>query len=42
MQTYSMQSDVVAYAGPTERATFMRRTYLHVAGAVFAFVMLEK
>ena len=40
-QTYSMQSDVAAYAGPTERATFMRRTYLHVAGAVFAFVMLE-
>ena len=40
-QTYSMRSDIAANALPTERATFMRRTYLHVAGAVFAFVMLE-
>lgn len=30
-----------AYSQPSERAIFMRRTYLHLAGAILAFVLLE-
>ncbi len=31
----------VAYAQPTDRAVFIRRTYAHLAGAILAFVGLE-
>ena len=30
-----------AAAGVAERTTFIRRTYMHLAGAVFAFIALE-
>ena len=30
-----------AAAGESERTTFIRRTYLHLAGAVFAFIAIE-
>jgi FtsH-binding integral membrane protein len=30
-----------ALAGESERTTFIRRTYLHLAGAVFAFIAIE-
>jgi FtsH-binding integral membrane protein len=39
--SYALEYPVAAYARPTERATFIRRTYLHVAGAVLAFVGVE-
>ncbi|MEM7148101.1 MAG: Bax inhibitor-1 family protein [Verrucomicrobiota bacterium] len=32
---------VVAAAQPSERATFIRKTYLHLAGAIAAFVGIE-
>ncbi|MCH5378181.1 MAG: Bax inhibitor-1 family protein, partial [Planctomycetes bacterium] len=32
---------VAALAGESERTTFIRRTYLHLAGAIFAFVGIE-
>ena len=32
---------VVAHATPDQRAAFISRTYLHVVGAIFAFVALE-
>ncbi|HEY9250075.1 MAG TPA: Bax inhibitor-1 family protein [Rariglobus sp.] len=32
---------VAADAEPSERALFIRRTYLHLAGAILAFVLLE-
>lgn len=32
---------VVADSAPSSRATFMRRTYLHLAGAIAAFVGIE-
>ncbi|MEO0541933.1 MAG: Bax inhibitor-1 family protein [Cyanobacteria bacterium P01_A01_bin.105] len=32
---------VVAQARPTERAAFIKRTYLHLAGAVGAFIVVE-
>jgi uncharacterized protein len=38
---YSQRYEVAAYAPATERATFIRRTYLHLAGAILAFVVLE-
>ena len=31
----------VAEALPEERATFIRKTYFHLAGAIFAFIALE-
>ena len=31
----------VATAEPSERATFIRKTYIHLAGAIFAWVALE-
>lgn len=34
-------STPVAYARPDERAAFVRRTYLHLAGAILAFVAVE-
>lgn len=33
--------NVVAYAGENERTTFLRKTYLHLLGAVLAFVGIE-
>jgi FtsH-binding integral membrane protein len=40
--TYGRASDdIAAYSPAQERAAFMRRTYLHVAGAVGAFLALE-
>lgn len=30
-----------AYAGPSERAIFIRQTYAHLAGAILAFIGLE-
>ena len=42
MNDYSPHSDyTVANAVAVDRATFIRQTYLHVAGAVGAFVVLE-
>jgi FtsH-binding integral membrane protein len=40
---YAVSSDirVAALADSTERAEFIRRTYLHLGGAVAAFVLLE-
>ncbi|HEY5812426.1 MAG TPA: Bax inhibitor-1 family protein [Terrimicrobiaceae bacterium] len=32
---------VAADAGPAERSQFIRRTYMHLAGAILAFVALE-
>lgn len=42
MQPYSRNPFVTVSAAPaSERATFVRRTYLHLAGAIAAFVVLE-
>ncbi|MES2468056.1 MAG: Bax inhibitor-1 family protein [Verrucomicrobiota bacterium] len=42
MNDYSPHSDyTVNTAASVDRATFIRQTYLHVAGAVGAFVLLE-
>lgn len=38
---YAFESPIVAQAGESARAAFIRRTYLHLAGAVLAFVGLE-
>jgi FtsH-binding integral membrane protein len=38
---YSPRYEVAAYAPPTERAAFIRNTYLHLAGAILAFVGIE-
>jgi FtsH-binding integral membrane protein len=38
---YEMDRPLAARAAESERATFIRRTYLHLAGAVLAFVTLE-
>ncbi len=35
------QSIPVIHARPTERAEFVRKTYLHLAGAILAFIALE-
>ena len=40
MNSYA-QNLTVAEAAPDERATFIRRTYAHLAGAIFAFIGLE-
>ncbi|HEX8637723.1 MAG TPA: hypothetical protein VF692_06660, partial [Pyrinomonadaceae bacterium] len=37
--TFGMNS--AADALPEERAAFIRKTYLHLAGAIFVFVLLE-
>lgn len=34
-------ADIAAHAGVDERTTFIRRTYLHLLGAILAFVALE-
>lgn len=38
---YEMDRPLAARAAQSERAAFIRRTYLHLAGAVLAFVILE-
>ena len=38
---YEMDRPLAVRAGESERATFIRRTYLHLAGAILAFVALE-
>jgi len=38
---YAMDFPLVSHASESERAAFIRRTYLHLAGAVLAFVGLE-
>ena len=35
------QSVPVIHARPTERAEFVRKTYLHLAGAILAFIALD-
>jgi FtsH-binding integral membrane protein len=40
--SYAYDASVpVIYARPNERADFIRRTYLHLAGAILAFVAIE-
>lgn len=41
VDNYITDRPVAANAIPSERATFIRRTYLHVAGAILAFAALE-
>ena len=42
MENYTATfGNAVAEALPGERAAFIRKTYLHLAGAVLAFIMLE-
>lgn len=38
---YAFENMVVANAPASERASFIRRTYLHLAGAVLAFALIE-
>src|SRR6202171_4830142 len=38
---YEMDRPLAARAAESERAAFIRRTYLHLSGAVLAFVALE-
>src|SRR5580700_2316692 len=38
---YEMDRPLAARATESERAAFIRRTYLHLAGAILAFVALE-
>ena len=38
---YEMDRPLAVRAAESERATFIRRTYLHLAGAILAFVALE-
>lgn len=38
---YAMEGDLVISSPASERATFIRRTYAHLAGAILAFVAIE-
>jgi hypothetical protein len=38
---FGSNTNTVYYAQESERAAFIRRTYLHVAGAILAFIALE-
>ncbi len=38
---FGTNTNTAQYAQESERAAFIRRTYLHVAGAILAFVVLE-
>ena len=38
---YSNPYVTAAEAGPIERSQFIRRTYMHLAGAILAFAALE-
>lgn len=39
--SFSSSTATVAQASAADRASFIRRTYLHVAGAILAFTLLE-
>lgn len=39
--SYAMEHDLVISASAGERASFIRRTYAHLAGAILAFLALE-
>lgn len=39
--SYGYEYPMAAQAAPVDRATFIRRTYAHLAGAILAFVGLE-
>ncbi|HBI41476.1 MAG TPA: permease [Planctomycetales bacterium] len=39
--SYDVSYGIAAAAEPSERATFIRRTYSHLAGAILAFIGLE-
>ena len=41
MEAYTQRLSAVAFAQEEERAAFIRRTYMHLAGAVALFVLLE-
>ena len=43
MNTYYENANglTVAESAPADRAAFIRRTYIHLAGAILAFVGLE-
>lgn len=41
IHTYQVRTLPLAHALPSERADFVRKTYLHLAGAIAAFVGLE-
>ncbi|HEX4588796.1 MAG TPA: hypothetical protein VH120_02625, partial [Gemmataceae bacterium] len=41
VDNYITDRPVAANAIPAERAAFIRRTYLHVAGAILAFAAIE-
>ncbi len=41
MYSNATYADVAMYAGASDRAAFIRRTYTHLAGAVLAFILLE-
>lgn len=41
LESYAAPNPYVAQAPTSERAAFMQRTYLHLAGAILAFVGLE-
>lgn len=41
MERYSNPFTTAAQASASDRATFIRKTYLHLAGAILAFVALE-
>ncbi len=41
MERYSNPFTVVSAASASDRATFIRKTYLHLAGAILAFIGLE-
>jgi FtsH-binding integral membrane protein len=38
---HAMQPNAAAFAATEARAEFLRKTYMHLAGAIFAFVVLE-
>ena len=38
---YQRDNELVAYSTSSERATFYRKTYTHVALAILAFILVE-
>src|SRR3954465_6916413 len=41
VMSYAYEYPVAAQARPSERAMFIQRTYLHLAGAILAFIGIE-
>src|SRR5262245_36929167 len=39
--SFAMESPIALRAGESARATFIRRTYAHLAGAILAFTAIE-